>query len=280
MRVWLDDRREAPEGWLRVRTPEEAIDRLRGRRGRRAEPRPRPRPRRRRAGADRLRRAPLARAGGRRAADDPAGRDARALRERRRCHSDGAGGRVDPASGRRDRALVSGGTRDPNAADFLWLLLPLAVLAASRKGAVPRRARRRLRPLRRRAAPRWPDHARQGTVGARRTAGRRRLPDPRAARPPRPREPPAVVLHPAPPRHEAAQLSQAPRPGRRTDPASRVPVSRAGRSVPERRHAGVPPAGAVRDTSGERTLAQSRANCLRSRGAVLPALSPLERSGD
>ena len=25
MRVWLDDRREAPPGWVRVRTPEEAI---------------------------------------------------------------------------------------------------------------------------------------------------------------------------------------------------------------------------------------------------------------
>ena len=29
MRVWLDDRREAPEGWVRVRTPEEAIELLR-----------------------------------------------------------------------------------------------------------------------------------------------------------------------------------------------------------------------------------------------------------
>jgi uncharacterized membrane protein len=32
---------------------------------------------------------------------------------------------------------VSGGTRDPNAADLLWLLLPLALLAAFRRGAVP-----------------------------------------------------------------------------------------------------------------------------------------------
>ena len=32
---------------------------------------------------------------------------------------------------------MSGGRRDPNAADFLWLLLPLALLAASRKGDVP-----------------------------------------------------------------------------------------------------------------------------------------------
>ena len=32
---------------------------------------------------------------------------------------------------------MSGGRRDPNAADFLWLLLPLALLAASRKGAAP-----------------------------------------------------------------------------------------------------------------------------------------------
>jgi hypothetical protein len=30
VRVWLDDRREAPEGWVRVRTPEEAIGLLRG----------------------------------------------------------------------------------------------------------------------------------------------------------------------------------------------------------------------------------------------------------
>jgi hypothetical protein len=29
VRVWLDDRREAPEGWVRVRTPEEAIELLR-----------------------------------------------------------------------------------------------------------------------------------------------------------------------------------------------------------------------------------------------------------
>ena len=32
---------------------------------------------------------------------------------------------------------MSGGARDPSAADFLWLLLPLGVLAASRRGAVP-----------------------------------------------------------------------------------------------------------------------------------------------
>ena len=30
MKVWLDDRREAPEGWARVQTPEEAIELLRG----------------------------------------------------------------------------------------------------------------------------------------------------------------------------------------------------------------------------------------------------------
>jgi hypothetical protein len=29
VRVWLDDRREAPEGWVRVRTPEETIALLR-----------------------------------------------------------------------------------------------------------------------------------------------------------------------------------------------------------------------------------------------------------
>lgn len=29
MKVWLDDRRAAPEGWVRVRTPEEAIGLLR-----------------------------------------------------------------------------------------------------------------------------------------------------------------------------------------------------------------------------------------------------------
>lgn len=29
MRVWLDDLREAPAGWVRVKTPEEAIDLLR-----------------------------------------------------------------------------------------------------------------------------------------------------------------------------------------------------------------------------------------------------------
>jgi hypothetical protein len=29
VKVWLDDRRPAPEGWVRVRTPEEAIDLLR-----------------------------------------------------------------------------------------------------------------------------------------------------------------------------------------------------------------------------------------------------------
>jgi ABC-type spermidine/putrescine transport system permease subunit II len=32
---------------------------------------------------------------------------------------------------------VSGGARDPSAADFLWLLLPLAVLAAFSGGAQP-----------------------------------------------------------------------------------------------------------------------------------------------
>jgi uncharacterized membrane protein len=32
---------------------------------------------------------------------------------------------------------VSGRRRDPNAADFLWLLLPLALLAGFRKGAEP-----------------------------------------------------------------------------------------------------------------------------------------------
>jgi hypothetical protein len=30
VKVWLDDRREAPEGWVHVRTPEDAIDLLRG----------------------------------------------------------------------------------------------------------------------------------------------------------------------------------------------------------------------------------------------------------
>jgi hypothetical protein len=30
VKVWLDDRREAPEGWVHVRTPEEAIELLRG----------------------------------------------------------------------------------------------------------------------------------------------------------------------------------------------------------------------------------------------------------
>ena len=29
MKVWLDDRRAAPKGWVRVRTPEEAIELLR-----------------------------------------------------------------------------------------------------------------------------------------------------------------------------------------------------------------------------------------------------------
>lgn len=29
MKVWLDDVREAPEGWIHVRTPEEVIDLLR-----------------------------------------------------------------------------------------------------------------------------------------------------------------------------------------------------------------------------------------------------------
>lgn len=29
MKVWLDDVREAPEGWIHIRTPEEAIDLLR-----------------------------------------------------------------------------------------------------------------------------------------------------------------------------------------------------------------------------------------------------------
>ena len=32
---------------------------------------------------------------------------------------------------------MSGGRQDPVAADFLWLLLPLAVLAAFQKGAEP-----------------------------------------------------------------------------------------------------------------------------------------------
>ena len=32
---------------------------------------------------------------------------------------------------------MSGGGRDPDAADFLWLLLPLGVLAASSGGAAP-----------------------------------------------------------------------------------------------------------------------------------------------
>jgi len=32
---------------------------------------------------------------------------------------------------------VSGGRRDPEAADFLWLLLPLALLAAFSGGAAP-----------------------------------------------------------------------------------------------------------------------------------------------
>jgi NAD+-processing family protein with receiver domain len=30
VRVWLDDERAAPEGWAHVRTPEEAIELLRG----------------------------------------------------------------------------------------------------------------------------------------------------------------------------------------------------------------------------------------------------------
>jgi len=30
VKVWLDDRRPAPTGWVHVRTPEEAIDLLRG----------------------------------------------------------------------------------------------------------------------------------------------------------------------------------------------------------------------------------------------------------
>jgi Cyclic-phosphate processing Receiver domain len=30
VKVWLDDRRPAPDGWVRVRTPEEAIELLRG----------------------------------------------------------------------------------------------------------------------------------------------------------------------------------------------------------------------------------------------------------
>ena len=30
MRVWLDDERTAPEGWVHARTPEEAIELLRG----------------------------------------------------------------------------------------------------------------------------------------------------------------------------------------------------------------------------------------------------------
>jgi hypothetical protein len=30
MKVWLDDQRAAPEGWVHVRTPEDAIDLLRG----------------------------------------------------------------------------------------------------------------------------------------------------------------------------------------------------------------------------------------------------------
>ena len=30
MRVWLDDERPAPDGWVHVRTPEEAIELLRG----------------------------------------------------------------------------------------------------------------------------------------------------------------------------------------------------------------------------------------------------------
>jgi len=30
VKVWLDDRRPAPEGWVHVRTPEEAIELLRG----------------------------------------------------------------------------------------------------------------------------------------------------------------------------------------------------------------------------------------------------------
>ncbi len=30
MKVWLDDRRPAPEGWVHLRTPEEAIELLRG----------------------------------------------------------------------------------------------------------------------------------------------------------------------------------------------------------------------------------------------------------
>jgi hypothetical protein len=30
VRVWLDDERAAPEGWVHVRTPEEAIELLRG----------------------------------------------------------------------------------------------------------------------------------------------------------------------------------------------------------------------------------------------------------
>jgi hypothetical protein len=30
VKVWLDDRRSAPEGWVHVRTPEEAIELVRG----------------------------------------------------------------------------------------------------------------------------------------------------------------------------------------------------------------------------------------------------------
>jgi hypothetical protein len=30
MKVWLDDERAAPEGWVHVRTPEEAVELLRG----------------------------------------------------------------------------------------------------------------------------------------------------------------------------------------------------------------------------------------------------------
>jgi hypothetical protein len=133
----FDDRRPAPAGWVRVRTSEEAIELLRA------------------GGVDELSHdhdlglvvGPGERTGydvllwleaevaaGRAPA---AGRDGRAFRQRRRGGADGAGGRVDPAARRRGARRIVNADRGARPADFLWLLLPLAVLAASRKGAVP-----------------------------------------------------------------------------------------------------------------------------------------------
>ena len=99
MKVWLDDKRTAPAGWVHVRTPEGAIELLRGGAveeisldhdlgldvGGREQ-----------TGYDVL----LWLEGKVAAGRAPSGVDQGALRQRRRDQADGAGDRVDPASRR------------------------------------------------------------------------------------------------------------------------------------------------------------------------------------